>query len=399
MSMELTPDIKEMLIEGAKALGGADRRLFMARAVRAMGFGGQMRAEKELGWNRNTILKGLGELDSNTVVPDGRVNSGRKPVEVKLPTLRDALKEIVDSQSQTDPSFKTTRLYRRLSVPEVVRQLIEQKNFSKEELPSEETIRKRLNEMGYRPMTVQKSRPKKKIPETDEIFDCVHLVNAEADASPNELRISMDAKATVKVGPFSRGGKSRVQVEALDHDFEPIMTLTPLGLLVPEHDETTLYFVDSKVTAGCLVDVLTWWWRGARLRFPDVDRLVLNLDNGPECHSRRTWFIKRLVSFCDIFQVDLRLAYYPPYHSKYNSIERVWAKLEHQWNGGLLDSEEAVLGYAESMTWRGVHPDVRRVRKQYTTGKSLKDHEMAKLEERLERWPGVEKWLVDISCQ
>ncbi len=91
--------------------------------------------------------------------------------------------------------------------------------------------------------------------------------------------------------------------------------------------------------------------------------------------------------------------YYPPYHSKYNPIERVWAQLEHNWSGGLLDSEEAVLGYAESMTWRGAHPDVRRIRKQYSTGRSLEAEEMAKLEERLERWPGVEKWFVDISWQ
>ena len=65
----------------------------------------------------------------------------------------------------------------------------------------------------------------------------------------------------------------------------------------------------------------------------------------------------------------------------------------------LLDSEEAVLGHAESMTWRGVHPDVRRVRKQYSTGKSLADKEMAKLEDRLERWAGLGKWFVDISWQ
>src|SRR5581483_9747227 len=77
----------------------------------------------------------------------------------------------------------------------------------------------------------------KKIPETDAIFRQVNAVNAAADADPAVLRVSLDAKATVKVGPFSRRGTSRVQVQAADHDFQAAATVTPVGLFLPEWDE------------------------------------------------------------------------------------------------------------------------------------------------------------------
>ena len=67
------------------------------------------------------------------------------------------------------------------------------------------------------------------------------------------------------------------------------------------------------------------WWEFSRERFPGVTRLVLNLDNGPENHSRRTQFLKRMVGFAHEHRLDIDLAYYPPYHSKYNPVERCWA--------------------------------------------------------------------------
>ena len=103
----------------------------------------------------------------------------------------------------------------------------------------------------------------------------------------------MDAKATVKIGPFARGGKNRVQVHAADHDFAPEATVTPVGLFLPTMGELFVYGVTSKVTSDCLVDRLTEWWETVRERFAHITTLVLNLDNGPENHSRRTWLIDK----------------------------------------------------------------------------------------------------------
>jgi transposase len=223
-------------------------------------------------------------------------------------------------------------------------------------------------------------------------------MNEEADADEAVLRISMDAKATVKVGPFARGGKSRVPTKAADHDFEPVATVTPVGIFLPASDELFLYGVMSKVTSDCLVDRLVDWWETVKERFAHIKTLVINLDNGPENHSRRTQFMQRLLSFVQRYRLTVRLAYYPPYHSKYNPIERCWGILEQHWNGALLDSLDAVIQYARTMTWKGNHPVVELVTTTYQTGVKLTKQAMQVVENQLERVPHLDKWFVDIRC-
>lgn len=221
-------------------------------------------------------------------------------------------------------------------------------------------------------------------------------VNEAADADEEVLRISMDAKATVKVGPFARGGKSRVPTKAADHDFAAVAAVTPVGILMPQTAELFLYAVASRVTSDCLVDRLVDWWEMVKDRFPSVKTLVINLDNGPENHSRRTRFMQRLVEFVQQYHLNVRLAYFPPYHSKYNPIERCWGALEGHWNGSLLESVDAVIRYASSMTWKGSHPLVELVTTVYQTGVKLTKQAMDVLETQLERLPHLGKWFVDI---
>jgi len=237
----------------------------------------------------------------------------------------------------------------------------------------------------------------KKNPETDAIFAQVNTVNRLADQDETVLRVSMDAKACVKIGAYSRGGTNRVEVKASDHDFKPKQVLTPVGLFLPEYDDFFMYMVKSRVTADCLVDCLHRWWEAVRKRFPHIHTLVINLDNGPENHSRRTQFMKRLVGFANQYGLTIRLAYYPPYHSKYNPVERCWGILENYWNGALLDSVEAVLGFAANMTYNGKHPLVELVTTTYKKGVKLSTKAMVLLETLIQRLPQLEKWFVDIS--
>src|SRR5262252_4755092 len=135
MPMELTDSLKTLLIETAKSLKGSARRLFMARTVKELGPGGQPRAARELRWGRMTIRKGLHELDSGVSCVDAFALRGRKRAEAPLPDLLTDIQAIVDSQSQADPQFRTTRLYTRLSAAEVRRQLIARQGYTHEELP------------------------------------------------------------------------------------------------------------------------------------------------------------------------------------------------------------------------------------------------------------------------
>jgi transposase len=238
--------------------------------------------------------------------------------------------------------------------------------------------------------------PPKKVKQTDAIFEQLKRVNPEADRADDTLRISIDAKATVNIGPFSRRGKSRTKTQAADHDFKPEATLTPFGIFVPQTDDLWLYMARSKITSDFIVDRLEQWWREVRLRFLKVKTLVINLDNGPENHSRRTQFLKRIVAFAQESGIRVQLAHYPPYHSKSNPIERCWGVLEMHWNGSLLDSIEAVLGFARTMTWEGKHPEVVLIEAPYSKGVRVGPKEMEELESQVVRLPSLEKWFVEI---
>lgn len=240
---------------------------------------------------------------------------------------------------------------------------------------------------------------KKKIHETDAIFARLSEVNAQADRAEDALRISIDTKATVKIGLFSRGGKSWVEVKALDHDFGPELTMTPFGILLPQYDDLYIYFTHSMVTSDFIVDVLDRWWRSVRRRFEGIKTLLINQDNGPENNSRRTQFMNRMVDFAHTRNLHVRLGYYPPYHSKYNPVERCWGALENHWNGDVLDHPDVPIEYAKSMTWNGKHPIVNLITKSYCKGVKLTAKEMQALEAQIDRLAGLEKWFVDIPSQ
>ena len=238
---------------------------------------------------------------------------------------------------------------------------------------------------------------KKKIAETDAIFSYVHGVNEIADQTHGVIRISFDTKANVNVGPYSRGGYSRQGVKAADHDFGPEMVLKPFGIFLPAYNENYFYFTDSNATADFMIDALEDLWLTIKARF-NPHTIVINADNGLENNSHRSQFMKRLINFALKNKVSISLAYYPPYHSKYNPIERVWAVLENHWNGELLDSVEKVLGLARTMQYNGKNPVVKLMKGTYEKGIKLIQKARKQLENMIIRITGIETWAVDIPC-
>jgi len=264
MKLELTQEVKITIQNAADLLKGASRRLFMASVVAQLGRGGQRCAARELGWNRDLIRKGLRELSSGITCVDAFSSRGRKRWEEQHPELAKDVSEIVDAQSQTDPTFRTTRLYRRLTANEIRRQLLEDKGYQLDQVPCERSMRDLLSNLGFHPRKVVKSKPLRKLKETDAIFAQVHQVNQKADADPQTIRLSIDTKAVVSIGDLSRGGKSRQEEHVLDHDFEPDHKLTPFGVFRPDTSETWLYFSSGPVTADFMVDRLQELWPGLK---------------------------------------------------------------------------------------------------------------------------------------
>lgn len=138
-------------------------------------------------------------------------------------------------------------------------------------------------------------------------------------------------------------------------------------------------------------------WRGqVKGGLGHVRRLVIYLDNGPNNAGTRTQFLKRMVGFADTSGLEVRLVYYPPYHSKYNPVERCWSGLGQKWGGALLTCLDVILGYARRMLWRGRHPTVDHLPGEYRDGVRLTKAEMQPIEARLDRSKTLPKYDITI---
>ena len=219
-------------------------------------------------------------------------------------------------------------------------------------------------------------------------------MNALADADPETMRISIDTKAIVHVGEYSRGGRSRgaVAVKALDHDMCPKEKLVPGGILEPVTGRSFLFFGTNYKTSDFMVDGFLLWWGERKQELSGVKQLVINLDNGPECNGHRSQFLLRMTEFADMTGLRIRLVYYPPYHSKYNGIERYWAGLERSWNGYLLSTVETVLNRAGHFFWKGMRTVVQLLDTPYEKGVTVCGNEKLKLEQRLQRSHVLHWW-------
>ena len=209
----------------------------------------------------------------------------------------------------------------------------------------------------------------------------------------------MDTKATINIGEYSRRGQSRAQeaLKAQDHDMGVKEKLIPGGILEPVSGQAFLFFGQNNKTSDFMADGLTSWWGIRKQEYPQVKTLLINLDNGPECSGRRTQFLQRMVEFANETGLTIQLVYYPPYHSKYNAIERYWSGLEKSWNGYLLDSINGVLKRAGNFVWRGCRAIVHHLTNYYEKGIKVTGSDKSNLEAVLNRSETLKWWDIEIK--
>jgi hypothetical protein len=197
----------------------------------------------------------------------------------------------------------------------------------------------------------------------------------------------------VKIGDFSRGGVTRGDNRASDHDLGCEEQYIPCGIVGEDSADLHITFGSSYKTSDFIVDVIGAKWDVMDEQEQAATRLIqIKMDNGPESNGRRTQFLHRMVQLADYMNKPIQLLYYPPYHSKYNPIERCWGILELQWNGTKLINAETMLEWAKQMTWKGLHPVVELSRQVYHKGISLGKMAMEAVEARLKRDPQLPKY-------
>jgi Rhodopirellula transposase DDE domain len=205
--------------------------------------------------------------------------------------------------------------------------------------------------------------------------------------------LSIDCQATVHMGEFSRGGGTRGEHKACDHDFGCREKYIPCGIVDEASGECHITFGSSYKTSAFIVDTLEAKWQAMDAQAQGaVELLQIKMDNGPESSGVRTQFLHRMVQFADHIGKPIQLLYYPPYHSTYNPIERCWGMLEVHGKGTQLVEVETRRAWAKRMTWKRLHPVVALSRKVYQKGRALGKKAMQEVESHLARHPDLPKW-------
>lgn len=323
---------------------------------------------------------------------------GRKKVEDKFPEIKNQIRYILNDYEYTDSHFKTETLFVDLSLQNLRKELIQRYGYTKETCPCKSTLLRLLNDLGYKIQKVKKTKVLDKVPETDAIFENVNETKQFISKSSSDVAvISVDDKNRKKIGNISDNGYSWFNRQALDHDTNFNCTVVPFGILDLKTNETFVYCNKGSSTANFKVDCIEQYLINKKEIF-DIKRLIIFLDNGPENSSRRTLWIKCLIDLAKKYNVSIELVYYPPYHSKYNPIERYWARLQLSWSGLIINTVDKLIETINKVNWKGVNTQATLVNKEYKKGISINKDELKILERKhVYREEGIEKWSLVIT--
>ena len=202
----LTDEVIASFQDAARKLTGPKRRAFEAQVTLDYWDGNIWKAEKVFGWSHHTVALGLNELRTGLTCLGNFSARGNRKTEEKFPELEADIRALAEPESQADPKFQSPFLYTRMTANAVRKALIDQKGWTDEELPHVNTIGEILNRLGFKLRPVQKTKPLKKIKETDAIFANVRQENQTADDDPDVVRISMDARPKCRWGTTPETG-------------------------------------------------------------------------------------------------------------------------------------------------------------------------------------------------
>ena len=345
--------------------------------------------------SRHTVRKAIKLFKQEITYSLTTETRGRKKLTEKYDNLEKDITKIIENSLSTDPKFKTEKQYVNMTVKEIKRQLIETGKYQENSF-SNSSLNNILNSMGYGLKKVKKTRPLKKIKETDNIFDNVKKKKEEGLLDNKIAVISIDTKDKVLLGPFSRNGKNRIQIEAVDHELTN-NCLIPFGILDLKKNTPYFFNYTSKPTSLDLVECIEEFYVEQYLN-SDINKLMIFLDNGPDNSGVRTIFLSGLINVAKKYQIQIELVYYPPYHSKYNPIERLWARLEKIWNGFLLERIDICLNFMKNLTWESIKSITKLKEVKYQKGLTISKKEMKQLENKyITRTENIKKWSENVK--
>ena len=381
------------------ALDEAQARWYVAQEAIAQGRGGVKAMQELTGMSRPTILRGMRELRGGDLQREGRIRragAGRRRLEQGDPGLIDALKRIMEENTAGDPMHLLR--WTNKSTTAIAEELTRQGHPV-----SHETVRQRLQELGFSLQANRKDKEGLSAPERDKQF---RYINREVKKflRRGEPVLSIDTKKKEKVGSFKNAGKNwhpkgkPPEVNVYDFPYLGEGTAIPYGAYDVQRNEGFVNVGMSKDTAEFAVEGLRQWWkRVGRRRYPNAQRLLLCADGGGSNGSRVRAWKYYLQNLADEFNLSVTVCHYPPGTSKWNKIEhRMFSFISINWQGQPLVSYETVVNLISSTrTTAGLRIKARLDTREYEKGIRITDEQMQGL--NLKRHKTHPKWNYTIS--
>jgi len=240
-------------------------------------------------------------------------------------------------------------------------------------------IRQLLKKHDYRRRKAQKRLTKQHVLHRNEQFENILRLKAAYEAAHNPV-ISMDGKKKEYLGNLYRDGHlyTLAELQTLDHDFVSYAEgiVIPHGIYDLKHNIGYISLGTSKETSQFACDNLRNWWHDqGRHLYPDATSLLILCDGGGSNNSRHYLFKQDLQELADELGLDIRIAHYPPYCSKYNPIEhRMFPHVTRACQGVVFESVELVKELmASTTTTKGLQVTVKIIDKVFETKRKVAD--------------------------
>lgn len=355
-------------------LSEKDRRLYAAVETLKLPYGGISYIARVFGCSRDTIRRGIQELDMEEVLAadqDRKAGGGRKSALESIANIDEVFLEILKEHTAGDPMDEKVK-WTNLSVKEIGKRLKE-KGIE----VSRNIVRKLLKKHDYRKRKALKKKATGQSKNRNEQFERIAELRKEYEEVGNPV-VSVDTKKKESLGNLYREGTlyTRETIEVYDHDFPSLAE----GVAIPH----TIYDVvqnsayvnigTSKDTSEFACDsIRRWWnWRG-RYDYPEATSILMLMDGGGSNSSRQYLFKQDLQRLADTIGIEIRVAHYPPYTSKWNPVEhRVFPHITRSLQGVVLKDHQTVKELvAKTTTETGLKVKATILDKVYETGRTV----------------------------
>ena len=371
------PEIERVMKKYYASLCEKDQRRYAAVEALKLGFGGQSYIAKVLGCSEKTVSRGLDELAQLPEEPKfeaaiRKAGGGRKGYVIHHPNIDAQFLDVLKGHTAGDPMDEKV-IWTNLT-PQEIATALEKDHQVK---VSKSVVHKLLRKHGYRRRKAQKKQTMKSVAHRDEQFAKIKELVAEFTAGGNPI-ISFDTKKKEYVGNLYRDGHlyTRKELHTFDHDFNSFAesVIIPHGIYDVQRNIGYLHLGTSKDTSQFACDCIRSWWIGhGRAAYPNATAILMLCDGGGSNSSRHYIFKEDLQKLADELGIEIRIAHYPPYCSKYNPIEhRLFPHVTRACQGVIFTSVNLVKELMEkTKTSKGLRVFVEIVNTVYQTGRKV----------------------------